>query len=128
MFGNEILSSDRNALIIFCILPYKSYFHYVQLVKKKEKKNIFIYFNTNYRTKMKQVQIIMDYCLLQFDALIFFLGVHLHVGSQPNFNSFNVNPQIFQRNHKVHLTICLETNFHDISIISLRVIRRRNYI
>ena len=71
----------------------------------------------------------MDYCLLQLDALKFFLGICLHGwgGSQPKFNFFNVNPQIFQRNRKVHLTNCLETNFHDISIISLRVIRRRNY-
>ena len=76
---------------------------------------------------MKLVPIIMDCCLLQFDALKFFLGARLHRGSQPNFNFFNVNPQIFERNRKVHLTNCLETNFHDISIISLRVIRHRNY-
>ena len=37
------------------------------------------------------------------------------------------NPQIFQRNRKVHLTNCLETNIHAISNISLRVIRCRNY-
>ena len=48
-------------------------------------------------------------------------------GSQPNFNFFNVIPQIFQRNRKVHLTYCLETNFHNVSNISLRVIKRRNY-
>ena len=101
---------------------------YVQLVKKKEKKNnTSIYFTTNYRREMKLVSIIMDYCLLQFDALKFFLGVYLHGGSQLNFNFFNVNPQIFQRNRKAHLTNCLETSFHDISILSLRVIRRRNY-
>ena len=76
---------------------------------------------------MKLVLIIIDYCLLQFDALKFFLEVRLHGGSQPNFDFFNVNPHIFKRNRKVHLTNCLETNFHDISIISLRVIRRRNY-
>ena len=69
----------------------------------------------------------MDYCQLQFDALKFLLGVRLQGGSQPNFNYFNVNPQIFQRNRKVHLTKCLETNFHNISNINLRVIRRRNY-
>ena len=76
---------------------------------------------------MKLVPIIMDYCLLQFDALKFFLGVHLHGGSQPNYDFFNVNTQIFQRNRKVHLTNCQETKFHNISNISLRVIRRRNY-
>ena len=36
-------------------------------------------------------------------------------------------PQIFQRNRKVHVTNRLEINFHDISIISLRIIRCRNY-
>ena len=71
--------------------------------KKKEEKNIPIYFKTNYRTEMKLVPIIVEYCLLQFDALKFFLGVHLHEGSLPNFNFFNVNPQIFERNRKVYL-------------------------
>ena len=99
---------------------------YSRLEKEKKKRNAFIYFNTNY-TEMKLVPIIIDYCLLEFDALKFFLGVRLHGGSQPNFNFFNVNPQIFRLNRKVRLTNCLETNFRDISIISLRVIRRRNY-
>ena len=40
-----------------------------------KKRNTPIYFNTNYRTEMKLVPIIMDYCLLQFDSLKFFLGV-----------------------------------------------------
>ena len=44
---------------------------------------------------MKLVPIIMDYCLLQFDVLKFFLGVRLHGGSQPNFNFFNANPKFF---------------------------------
>ena len=35
---------------------------------------------------------IMDYCLLQIDALKFFLGFRLHGGSEPNFNFFDVNP------------------------------------
>ena len=95
--------------------------------KKKTNRNTPIYFSTYYRTEMKLVSIIMGYCLLQVDALKFFLGVRIHGESKPNFNFFNVNPQNFQRNRKVHLTNRLETNFHDISIISLRVIRRRNY-
>ena len=74
---------------------------------------------------MKLLPVIMDYCLLQFDALNFFLEVHLHGGSLPNFNFFKVNPQIFQRNRKVHLSNCLQTNFHSISKISLKVIRCR---
>ena len=56
-----------------------------------------------------------------------FSGVRLHGVSLPNFNFFNVNPHIFQRNSKYHLTNCLEANFHEIFNISLRVIRRRNY-
>ena len=47
--------------------------------------------------------IIMDSCLLQFDALKFFLGARLHGGYLPNFNFFYVNPQIFRRNRKVRL-------------------------
>ena len=60
--------------------------------------------NTNYRTEMKLVPIIMDYCLLQFDALKFSISVRLHgMGALPNFNFFNVNPKIFQQNRKVHI-------------------------
>ena len=44
------------------------------------KRNTTIYFNTNYRTEMKLVSIIIDFCPLQFDALKFFLGVRLHGG------------------------------------------------
>ena len=44
----------------------------------KKKRNTPIYFSTNYRTEMKLVPIIMDHCLLQFDALKFSLGVRLH--------------------------------------------------
>ena len=69
----------------------------------------------------------MDYCPLLFGALKFFLGVRLYGGSLPTFNFINVKSQIFQQNCKVHLTICLETNFHNISNISLRIIRRRIY-
>ena len=43
----------------------------------------------------------MDYCLLQFDALNFFLEVRLHGESLLNFDLFNVNPQIRQGNRKV---------------------------
>ena len=76
---------------------------------------------------MKLVPISIDYCLLKFDALKLFLGVRLHAGSLPSFNFFYVTPQIFQRNRKVHLSKCQETNFHHIPNISLRDIRRSNY-
>ena len=46
--------------------------------RAKKKRNTPIYFNTNCHTEMKLVPIIMDYCLLQFDTLKFFLGVRLH--------------------------------------------------
>ena len=55
---------------------------------QKNKKKTHIYFNTNYRTEMKLVPINMDYCLLQFDALIFFLGVRLHGVTLTNFDFF----------------------------------------
>ena len=48
--------------------------------RSKKKRNTPIYFSTNYLTEMKMVPIIMDYCLLQFDALKFILGVRLHGG------------------------------------------------
>ena len=48
----------------------------VQLAKKKRKTPINS--NTNYRREIKLIPINMDYCLLQFDAVKFFLGVHLH--------------------------------------------------
>ena len=47
-----------------------------------------------YRRGMKLALIDVGYCLLQFDTLKFFLGVRLHGWSLPNFNFFNVNPQI----------------------------------
>ena len=50
----------------------------------------------------------------------------LHGESPANFNLFNVNPQIWQKNHEVHLSNCLDTNFY-ISGISLRGFRCRNY-
>ena len=93
----------------------------------EKKRNTPIYFSTNHRTEMKLLPIIMDYSLLEFDVLKFFLGARLHGGSLPIINSFNVNPQISQRNRKVRLSNCPETNFHNISSNSLRVIRRRNY-
>ena len=61
---------------------------------------------------MKLVPTIMDYCLLQFDAIKYFLRVRLYGDSQTNFNFFNANPhQIFQRNRKV-ISNCLEANFY----------------
>ena len=107
MVLNSYLSSKTNLRYCICTV---------------DQKKTPIYFNTNYRIKIKQVSIIMDYCLLQFDDLNFFFGLCLHGGSLPNFNFFNENPQIFQRNCKVHLTNCLETNFHNISNISLRIV------
>ena len=75
---------------------------------------------------MKLVPSIMDYCLLQFDALKFFLAVRLHGESQPNFNFFNVNFQICQGISKTHGSKCLDTNFHNISDVILKFIRHRN--
>ena len=51
---------------------------YVKSVKKK--RNTPISSNTNYRREIKLIPIGVDYYLLQFDALTFFLGVRLHGG------------------------------------------------
>ena len=49
---------------------------------KKKKRNIPIYFNTNYCLEMKLLPMIMDYCLLELDALKFFLrSVYMGGGS-----------------------------------------------
>ena len=49
-------------------------------VGQKKKWNIPTYSKTNYRREMKLIPINMDYCLLYFDALIFFLGVLSSLG------------------------------------------------
>ena len=66
----------------------------------EKKRNTSIYFDTNYRTETKLVPIIMDYDLLQFDALKFVLGLRPHGKSLFIFNFFNENSQIFKRNRK----------------------------
>ena len=105
-------SSTTRGISLFLFLYTCTKICTANLKKKgKKKRNTLIYFNTNYLTEMKLVPIIMDYCLLQFDALKFFFGVRLHGGSQPNFSFFSVNPQLFQRNRKVHLAYCLENKF-----------------
>ena len=68
---------------------YVMFFPAVVCTFGQKKWDTLIYFKTNYRTKMK-IPIIMDYCLLQFDALNFFLGVRLYGVSQPNSNFFYV--------------------------------------
>ena len=64
---------------------------------------------------MKFVPSYMDYSLLQFYALKFLLGVHLHGGTNLSFLNVKFSTQF-----------CVDTNFH-MSDICLRVIRRRNY-
>ena len=98
---------------------------YAQSVKNKQtnkKTPNPIYFNTSYRTEIKLVPIIMDYCQLQFDAVKFFLGVRQLEESLSNFNFFNITPQNFQQYRKGNIS-----NFHKNSNISLRFIRRWNY-
>ena len=50
------------------------------MYSRYKKRNTPIYFNTNYRTEMKLLPVIKDYCLLQFETLKFFLLVSLHGG------------------------------------------------
>ena len=45
----------------------------------------------------------IDYCVLQFNALNFVLGVRLHGGSMPNFNFFQCKAPKFD-NEIVKLT------------------------
>ena len=73
---------------------YSTYIHIIPRTHSTSK-NTPIIFNTNYLTEMKLILIIMNYCLLHFDALKFLLGIRLHGVSQPNFYFFNVNTQIF---------------------------------
>ena len=56
---------------------YQMYSRSNKKIKKKIGTSLFN-FNTNNRREMKFIPINMDYCLLQFDALNFFLGVRLH--------------------------------------------------
>ena len=121
--------TERFAIFLLenkCIFMFQNKCMYCR--SQKEKINP-TYFNTNYRREMKLVPIIMNNCLLKFDALKFFLAVHLQIywGSLANFIFFSANSQIFQRNRKVYLSNYLETNFHNIFNISTRVIRHRNY-
>ena len=53
-----------------------SVYQSIKKIKNKIKiKEHPINYNANYHREMKLVPINMDYCLLQFDALKFFLGV-----------------------------------------------------
>ena len=61
---------------------------------EKRKKNTLINSYANYHREMKLLSINMDYCLFQFNALRFVLGVRPHEVSVPNFNFFNVKPRI----------------------------------
>ena len=100
---------------------------HVQSVKKKEMRNSPADFNTNYCREIKPIiPINWDYCLFSFDAFKFSLEGRLHWGSLVNFIFFIVNSQAWQRNRKIQLLNCLDTNFH-ISHINLRVIMRRNH-
>ena len=67
--------------------------------KKKKKKNP-INFKTNNHREMNLIPNKINYCLLQFHALKFFLRVRLHEGSAPNFNFFQCKSPIL--NTKLH--------------------------
>ena len=95
--------------------------------KKTKKKITFVNSNSNHRRERKLVPVYIDYCLFQFHALKIFLGIRLHSESLPNFNFFNVKPQILPLNRKVRHSNCLDINFHKISDFNMRAIRRKNY-
>ena len=50
-----------------------------------------------YRTEMKLEPLIINYCLLQFNALKFSLGVRLSGGSLPNFKFLQYEPRFFNK-------------------------------
>ena len=91
----------------------QTYTHFLSSLQsiKTKKRNTLINSVTNYRREMKFIPIYMDYHLLQFDAFKFFLGVSLHGRPLPNFNFFNVNPQISQRNRKMRVSNCRKLIF-----------------
>ena len=91
---NSMNISDFKQIVpcgFFFILKYLSIRHFevrwrvwlnsvqalVRLIdsRLKKKQSTPIIFKTNYRREIKLIPIIMDYCLFQFDALKFFLGV-----------------------------------------------------
>ena len=74
---------------IYFTNKFNLFFYYTV---KKEKQNTLTYSNAKYCRNIKLVAIIINYCLLQFDAFKFFLGVRLHGESKSSFNFFNVNP------------------------------------
>ena len=83
--------------------------------------------DTHYRREIKLVAINMDYFLLHFDPLKFVLRIRQCGVSVPEFHFFNIKPYVWTQNRKVHRSSCHDTNFHNISDISLRYIMRRNY-
>ena len=62
--------------------------------RERKRGNNFINFHTNYRRRIKFMLINMDFCLLEFDALNFFLGDRLHGVFLPNFNFFSAKQPI----------------------------------
>ena len=89
-------------IINFCALVYSV--KYINNCIKKQ--NTPIYSNINYREEMKFVPMIMDYCLLQFDASKFSVGVHLHGRFLPILLCFQCKfLQISQRNPKI---VCIQ--------------------
>ena len=82
-----------------------NYFLCVQSIKKNGEQPHYFQYSLSYR---------MNFCLLQFDAIKLLLVVFLRGGSLPTSNFFSVNPEIWQRNHKVNRSNCLNTIFYNI--------------
>ena len=70
---SQISAFARHEFFVLCTVGQKK-----KKKRKERKRSTPIYFNTNYRTEMKLVPIIMNYRLIHFDALELFLGVRLH--------------------------------------------------
>ena len=85
---NKNECSADNKFFFYCVrescassLPDTLFCAMYRRSKKNKTKYLYvIYISTNYRTEMEPVSIIMDYYLLQFDALNFFLRVRQQGG------------------------------------------------
>ena len=87
LFSITSIATDDN--FKYYISNGMSWFHMYS--RSKKTRNTPTYFNTNYGIEMKLVHFIMDYCLLHFDALKFFLLVCVLIGSLLKLKFFNVN-------------------------------------
>ena len=124
-YGFELLYSYKQKYVHVCTCQSVSLYTYMRLKKEKKIHRYLSQYKISCRNETSTNH--HGFLSTSIWCLKIFLRVPSTWGSQPNFNFFNVNPQTYQQNCKVHLSNCLETNFYNISNISFRVIRHKNY-